>query len=60
MASIVNVLTTLELNSYFEASQYKHWVDAMEKEFKALEDNGTWELTSLPPNKHAIRCHWVF
>ncbi|GKE77234.1 hypothetical protein Tco_1543354, partial [Tanacetum coccineum] len=27
---------------------------AMDAELKALEDNGTWELTSLPPGKKAI------
>ncbi|GJV60551.1 retrovirus-related pol polyprotein from transposon TNT 1-94, partial [Tanacetum coccineum] len=27
---------------------------------EALEDNGTWELTSLPPGKKAIGSHWIF
>lgn len=27
---------------------------------KALEKNGTWELTDLPSGKHQVRCKWVF
>ncbi|GJX89596.1 retrovirus-related pol polyprotein from transposon TNT 1-94 [Tanacetum coccineum] len=30
------------------------WCSAMDVELKALEDNGTWELTSLPPGKKAF------
>ncbi|KAK4397513.1 Retrovirus-related Pol polyprotein from transposon RE2 [Sesamum angolense] len=32
----------------------------MNLELKALEQNGTWELTSLPPDKHTIGSRWVF
>lgn len=32
----------------------------MSEEIKALEDNQTWNLTSLPPNKKAIGCKWVY
>ena len=27
---------------------------------QALDDNGTWDLVSLPTGKKAISCHWVF
>lgn len=27
---------------------------------KALENNGTWVLTTLPVGKHAIGCKWVY
>ena len=27
---------------------------------QALDDNGTWDLMSLPTGKKAIGCHWVF
>ncbi|GJW63069.1 retrovirus-related pol polyprotein from transposon TNT 1-94 [Tanacetum coccineum] len=36
------------------------WCDAMTSELKALEENGTLELTYLPPNKKAIGCHWLY
>ena len=32
----------------------------MSKEIKDLEDNQTWNLTSLPPNKKAIGGKWVY
>lgn len=32
----------------------------MQKEMKALEDNDTWEITTLPPGKKAITSKWVY
>ncbi|CAN0919787.1 Retrovirus-related Pol polyprotein from transposon RE1 [Linum grandiflorum] len=32
----------------------------MVKQFTALEDNGTWELTSLPRGKRVVSCKWVY
>jgi len=32
----------------------------MQKEIQALEDNGTWEISDLPPGKKALGCKWVF
>lgn len=31
-----------------------------QEEITALENNGTWTLTSLPPHKKALRCKWVY
>ena len=39
-----------------EAVQDKRWRDAMQKEIQALEDNGTWEISDLPPGKKALGC----
>jgi histone deacetylase 1/2 len=36
------------------------WLAAMQAEYKALIDNNTWSLVSLPPNRKAIGCKWVF
>ncbi|KAK4400315.1 Retrovirus-related Pol polyprotein from transposon RE2 [Sesamum angolense] len=43
-----------------KASKDIHWVAAMNLELQALEQNGTWELTSLPPDKRTIGSRWVF
>ncbi|CAH9066166.1 unnamed protein product [Cuscuta epithymum] len=43
-----------------EAMQDAGWRDAMAKEIRALEDNGTWTMTTLPPNKKALGCKWVY
>lgn len=32
----------------------------MNKELTALENNKTWEITTLPPNKRAIGCKWIY
>ena len=31
----------------------------MDNELQALEDNGTWSITSFPTNKHPIGCNWM-
>ena len=46
--------------TYEEAIQDVRWVDAMQSEIKALEDNQTWELVDLPRNKKAIGRRWVY
>ncbi|GJZ78479.1 retrovirus-related pol polyprotein from transposon TNT 1-94 [Tanacetum coccineum] len=54
----------LERNSdpktFKEAIQDSGWCEAMNSELKALEDNDTWEVTDLPPDKRAIGCHWLY
>ena len=32
----------------------------MDVELEALETNGTWSLTTLPPGKHLVGCKWVY
>nr|GEU97390.1 retrovirus-related Pol polyprotein from transposon TNT 1-94 [Tanacetum cinerariifolium] len=36
------------------------WCDAMDLELKALDENGTWELTTLPAGKKAIGLHRLY
>ncbi|GJV30923.1 retrovirus-related pol polyprotein from transposon RE1 [Tanacetum coccineum] len=36
------------------------WCTAIDLELKALDDNGTWELTKLPKGKKAAGSHWIF
>ncbi|KAD0786919.1 hypothetical protein E3N88_43719 [Mikania micrantha] len=49
-----------EPKSFKEASQDDRWKDAMQKEIKALEQNGTWTLEELPNGKKAIDSKWVY
>lgn len=30
------------------------------EEIRALEKNGTWSVTTLPPNKRTVGCKWIF
>lgn len=32
----------------------------MQVELNAMEDNSTWSVVSLPPNKCAIGCKWIY
>lgn len=36
------------------------WENAMDEEYRALMDNGTWDLVELPANRKAIGCKWLF
>lgn len=54
------ITASKEPSSYDEARNSLEWVDAMRKEIKALQDNGTWFLTQLPPGKKSIGCKWVY
>ncbi|GJW18052.1 EXORDIUM like protein 6, partial [Tanacetum coccineum] len=38
----------------------QRWVEAMEKELKALESNCVWEFTTLPASKVHVGSKWVF
>lgn len=49
-----------EPTSYTEASKSSHWRDAMNKEFTALLQNGTWSLVSPSTNTNVVGCRWVF
>ncbi|KAH0773178.1 hypothetical protein KY290_010315 [Solanum tuberosum] len=40
--------------TYAEASKEPKWVEAMQAEIKALQDNNTWELVDLPKGKSPI------
>ncbi|GKE03337.1 cysteine-rich receptor-like protein kinase 8, partial [Tanacetum coccineum] len=46
--------------NFKEAVAELGWCTTMDAELKALEDNGTWKLTSLHAGKKAIGSHWIF
>lgn len=60
---VMAVNESIEPRSYKEAiagklSQY--WKEAMDEEFKSLQDNRTWKIVQLPPGRKAIGCKWVY
>jgi len=57
LASIENVSDPVTL---YEAVKEPKWCQAMDVELRALEENGTWTVTSLPPGKKAIGCKWTY
>ncbi|GJS02148.1 retrovirus-related pol polyprotein from transposon TNT 1-94 [Tanacetum coccineum] len=46
--------------TYYEAIKDKRWRSAMDSELEALEQNKTWTIEKLPPNKKALGCKWVY
>jgi histone deacetylase 1/2 len=54
------LLTRIEPSSYKTAMQQPDWLQAMKVEYEALMTNNTWTLVSLPANRQAIGCKWVF
>ncbi|KAG8495046.1 hypothetical protein CXB51_012729 [Gossypium anomalum] len=55
-----NISAVTEPHTYQEAILDSRWVDAMKQEIRALEENGTWEVVSLPRGKVPIGCKWVY
>ena len=47
-------------SSIHEALRIPEWKAATLEEIRALEKNGTWSVTSLPPGKKAVGCKWIF
>ncbi|KAL2235930.1 UNVERIFIED_CONTAM: Retrovirus-related Pol polyprotein from transposon RE1, partial [Sesamum indicum] len=58
MCAIMNLPS--EPRNYNEAVKKKEWMEAMNLEIQALEDNNTWDVTKLPEGKKAIGSKWVY
>lgn len=59
-AYLSSFLAIQEPRTFAEATQHPEWIDAMQQEINALEDNQTWELVSLPTGKQPIGSKWVY
>ncbi|GJV27115.1 putative RNA-directed DNA polymerase, partial [Tanacetum coccineum] len=57
---ITQLNKNFEPKSYFEASKFPHWIDAMNQEMNALLRNGTWEIVDLPKGRKAIGSKWIY
>ena len=57
---MAKVNTNEDPKHFKEAIQHSQWLEAMNEELTALENNNTWEITDLPPGKHAIGCKWLY
>lgn len=49
-----------ETNSYEETLHDKKWIEAMQHELKALDENDTWNLVPWPHGKPVISCKLIF
>ncbi|GJU13567.1 retrovirus-related pol polyprotein from transposon TNT 1-94 [Tanacetum coccineum] len=55
-----NLVTQQDPKGFKEAVRDARWCDAMNAELRDLEENDTWELIDLTPDKKAIISHWIF
>lgn len=53
-------LACSEPKSFKEASQDEKWMEAMQQEINALEDNHTRKVVDLPKGKQAIDSRWIY
>ena len=54
------VTSTKDPANFKQAVQHPEWINAMNSELDALEENKTWVVTSLPAGKKSIGCQWIF
>lgn len=57
---LVAVTAGTEPQSFKEAMKDPGWRVAMQKEIRALEENWTWSMETLPSGKHALGSRWVY
>ncbi|GJS83806.1 putative RNA-directed DNA polymerase [Tanacetum coccineum] len=50
---------SIEPSCYEEVVLDSNWIDAMNSEIEALNDNQTWVITDLPPGIKAIGNKWI-
>ena len=43
-----------------EALKDKNWVQAMNKEMRTVEKNGTWEVVERPCEERPVGCRWIY
>jgi hypothetical protein len=60
VAKELHVVSSDEPASFTEAEHNPSWRKAMMEEMDSIEENGTWSLVDLPPNRKPIGVKWVF
>lgn len=57
---VQNISHLVEPDTYEQAIKDPKWIQAMQTELKALQENNTWTMVSLPRGHKPIGCKWVF
>jgi hypothetical protein len=57
---MVRVIQEVEPTCFEQAVKNLKWDNTMDEEMATLDANATWELVTLPEDKKAIGCKWVY
>ena len=50
----------INFHQAMQGSNSQKWIDAMNEEYKSIQDNNVWELVPLPEGAKPIGCKWIF
>lgn len=50
----------INFHQVMKGSNSQKWIDAMNEEYKSMQDNKVWELVPLPEGAKPIGCKWIF
>ena len=50
----------INFHQAMKSSNSQKWIDAMNEEYKSMQDNKVWELVPLPEGAKPIGCKWIF
>jgi len=59
-SNLVEADVPLTFDEAMNSLDSKKWKEAIDEELDALNQNDTWELVPLPPDKRSISSKWVF
>jgi len=59
-AFLTSISNVHEPKNFKKAQSQPVWQQAMHEELKALIENHTWTIVSLPAGKEAVGCRWIF
>ena len=51
---------SINFHQAMQSSNSHKWIEAMNEEYKSIQDNKVWELISLPSGAKPIGCKWIF
>ena len=50
----------INFHQAIQTSYSQKWIDAMNEEYKFMQDNDVWDLVLLPEGAKPICCKWIF
>ena len=50
----------INFHQAMQSSNSHKWIEAMNEDYKSMQDNKVWELISLPSGAKPNGCKWIF